>query len=102
MKTFFSVMSLVLLVSASQAVRLRAADEAPQAAVSNAVSTTANEGKSDEKPVYMRIIESWSTSPDEVFRPVSFQDAGPAPVAAPIFQDNANRGRRRSEARRAV
>lgn len=85
-------MSLVLIVSASQASRLQADDESPQAVVSNAVSSNSDESK--EEPGYMRIIDSWSTSPDEVFRPASFQDAGPAPVAAPIFQDNTNRGRR--------
>ena len=84
-------MSLVLLVSASQASDLQADDEAPQAVVSNAVSSNSDESK--EKPGYMRIIDSWSTSPDEVFRPAAFQEAGPANVAAPIFQDNTNRGR---------
>jgi len=91
LKTFFSAMSLVLLVSASQASDLQADDEAPQAVVSNAVSSNSDESK--EKPGYMRIIDSWSTSPDEVFRPAAFQEAGPANVAAPIFQDNTNRGR---------
>lgn len=49
--------------------------------------------ETSETPGYVRIIDSWSTSPDEVFRPVTFQEAGPASVAAPIFQGNVNRGR---------
>jgi hypothetical protein len=78
MKSFSFAMSLVLVVSTSPP-GLRAADEsASEGAVSAAVVTADGESAEaetqKEMPRYMRLLESWSTSPDELFRPVSFQD----------------------------
>ena len=96
MKTFYSVMSLVLLISGSSAVNLRAEDEA--AAVAPTVAEPAETevvAEPAETPGYVRILDSWATSPDELFRPVSYQDVSAPDVALPGFQAApVNRGRR--------
>lgn len=100
MKSFSFVMSLVLVASTSPP-GLRAADEPISDAVTTAAAVVNAEGQSPsaaaptEVPGYVKIVDSWSTSPDELFRPVSFQDVAAPDVATPDFQaSTVNRGRR--------
>jgi outer membrane receptor protein involved in Fe transport len=45
-----------------------------------------SESQAGQQPTNAQLIESWSTDPEDVFRPVSLQEAGPVPVAPPQFQ----------------
>jgi iron complex outermembrane recepter protein len=42
--------------------------------------------QSSQEPTNAQLIESWATDPDDVFLPVSLQEAAPVPVAPPQFQ----------------
>jgi len=45
-----------------------------------------SESQTGQQPTNAQLIESWSTDPEDVFLPVSLQEAGPVPVAPPQFQ----------------
>lgn len=45
-----------------------------------------SDSQAGQQPTNAQLIESWSTDPDDVFQPVSLQQAGPVPVAPQTFQ----------------